>query len=127
MRWPEGATSLGPKPSLFFLFVCGGLKSQARWPKGPPHLALNFLIFLFCFLGFCFCFFLKTKMSPPPKKNTFCLLVQFLPCFVLSLFSPPLLTFFLLHFWVCCFQFWLFSLFCFIFFCCLFFCLLEQC
>ena len=55
------ATSLGPKPSLFYLFCffvfvffcfsfcffCffvvffGGFKGQVRWPKGPPHLALN--------------------------------------------------------------------------------------
>ena len=67
----QRATSLGPKPSLFFgfcflfvvffcfLFVCflgvfvflflffGGFKGQVRWPKGPPHLALNppFLFF----------------------------------------------------------------------------------
>ena len=50
------ATSLGPKPSLFvflflfcfcfvfFLFFFGGFKGQVRWPEGPPHLALKFLI-----------------------------------------------------------------------------------
>ena len=70
MRWPKGPPhfALNP-PSLFYfglffiiffvclfcffvLFVCfaflfcffvfiGGLKVQVRWPKGPPHLALN--------------------------------------------------------------------------------------
>ena len=54
---------------LFFLFF-GGFKGQVRWPEGPPHLALNLLIFWFlffvcCFLLFlccffvCFCFFLE--------------------------------------------------------------------
>ena len=58
----QRATSLGPKPSLFFcfcffvvfLFFFGGLKGQVRWPKGPPHLALNPPYFLFVFFGFCF-------------------------------------------------------------------------
>ena len=62
------ATSLGPKPSLFylFLFFCfsfvlfsflflffGGFKGQVRWPFGPPHLALNPPYFI-CFCFFCF-------------------------------------------------------------------------
>ena len=82
----QRATSLGPKPSLFFLcFVFffggggvffflffGGFKSQVRWPKGPPHLgpkpslfSFSFLYFLFVFL--CFPFFAsnpKTLLSP---------------------------------------------------------------
>ena len=45
-----------------FLFFCcfvsfGGFKGQVRWPKGPPHLALNppyFLFLFFFFLFFCF-------------------------------------------------------------------------
>ena len=46
---------------LFFLFCfcLGGFKGQVRWPKGPPHLALNppyFFVFVF-FLFFCFVFF----------------------------------------------------------------------
>ena len=63
-------TSLGPKPSFFFLVFCfvffwffcffWRVKGQVRWPKGPPHLALNppylFLFFVFC-LVFCFWFF----------------------------------------------------------------------
>ena len=41
----------------FFLFFFGGFKGQVRWPKGPPHLALNhpyFFVFVFCCF---FCFF----------------------------------------------------------------------
>ena len=51
---------------LFFVFF-GGFKGQVRWPKGPPHLALNppyviSFVFLFCFFClfffvFVFCFF----------------------------------------------------------------------
>ena len=43
---------------VFLLFCCfvvfGGFKGQVRWPKGPPHLALNPPYFLFLF--FCFVF-----------------------------------------------------------------------
>ena len=58
----QRATSLGPKPSLFSfsffvcfcLCFCGGLTGQVRWPKGPPHLALNPAYVSFC----CFLLFL---------------------------------------------------------------------
>ena len=62
--------------SVFFVFVClfvcffclffcffGRFKGQVRWPKGPPHLALNPPCFLFVFLFLLFfcllfvCFF----------------------------------------------------------------------
>ena len=47
---------------FFFFFFFGGFKGQVRWPKGPPHLALNpplFFVFLFFFFVFlCFFFFL---------------------------------------------------------------------
>ena len=37
----------------FFCFVSfGGFKGQVRWPKGPPHLALNPPYFLFLFFLF---------------------------------------------------------------------------
>ena len=39
---------------FFWLFFLGGFKGQVRWPKGPPHLALNPPYFFFCF---CFLFF----------------------------------------------------------------------
>ena len=41
---------------LLFSFFFGGFKGQVRWPKGPPHVALNppFFCFGFC----CCCFFL---------------------------------------------------------------------
>ena len=45
---------------LFFLFFCflGGFKGQVRWPKEPPHLALNPpYFFSFCFFS---CLFLLT-------------------------------------------------------------------
>ena len=49
---------------LFFVFLFGGFKGHVRWPKGPPHLALNppYLFFCFCFVFvfvfvlFCFLF-----------------------------------------------------------------------
>ena len=44
---------------VFLFCFFGGFKGQVRWPKGPPHLALNppyFLVFVFCLLFF-FCFF----------------------------------------------------------------------
>ena len=43
---------------LFFSFFClfGGFKGQVRWPKGPPHLALNPPYF-FVFVSFSFLFF----------------------------------------------------------------------
>ena len=42
---------------FFFFVFLGGFKGQVRWPKGPPHLALNppyffvFLLFFVCFFG----------------------------------------------------------------------------
>ena len=73
VRWGEvarRATPLGPKPSLLifccffcFLFCCfflvfcfGGFKGQVRWPKGPPHLALNppYLFVVLSFFSFPF-------------------------------------------------------------------------
>ena len=45
---------------FFVVFFVGGFKGQVRWPKGPPHLALNppyFMCFyFFVFLLFCFVF-----------------------------------------------------------------------
>ena len=41
---------------VFVLFLFGGFKGQVRWPKGPPHLALNPPYF-FVFVFFCFVFF----------------------------------------------------------------------
>ena len=101
----QRATSLGPKPSLFFVFIffcffCffGGFKGQVRWPKGPPHLALNPPYFLFVFLVFifllCFPFFVffnRQKDSFPPKKGHFLFIFQCLPLFLFSLFvASPL-------------------------------------
>ena len=45
---------------VFFVFYFfGGFKGQVRWPKGPPHLALNPpYFFVFVSLSF-FLFFLE--------------------------------------------------------------------
>ena len=63
---------------LFLLFCSfGGFKGQVRWPKGPPHLALNppYFLFVFCCFFSCFCFFvflkIKKKTCFPPKKGIF--------------------------------------------------------
>ena len=101
------ALRLGPKPSLFvicfffsvfvFCFVCffGGFKGQVRWPKAPPHLALNpphLLIFVFVFVFFfcSFAFFVfnrKTLFSP--LKRHFLLIFCVSLSFSLNLFWPP--------------------------------------
>ena len=49
--------------SVFFW----GFKGQVRWPKGPPHLALNPAFFVFCFpLPFLYLLLnRKTQFFPP--------------------------------------------------------------
>ena len=77
VRWggPKGHL-IGPKPSLFFvlffcllffcfLFVFGRFRGTVRWPKGPPHLALNPPFFVFVF-GFPFFAFNRKTSFPPP-------------------------------------------------------------
>ena len=53
---------------VFFVFVFfGGFKGQVRWPKGPPHLALNppFFVYFLSSLPFLSLFFnRKTLFSP---------------------------------------------------------------
>ena len=104
----QRATSLGPKPSLFLLFcfcffvlcfvffVCfGGFKGQVRWPKGPPHLALNppylfFLFFLFCSLfGFFWLFNTEPKTLFFPQKRAFLFIFSVSLSFSLCPFGPP--------------------------------------
>ena len=106
----QRATSLGPEPSLFFCFCffcfcCfvffGGFKGQVRWPKGPPHLALNppYFLFVFCFcFFFCFAFFfaflslcfIDKKTCFPPKKGHFCCSFFCVSlCFFLAFLGPP--------------------------------------
>ena len=117
------ATSLGPKPSLsvfcfysvFFVFCFGGFKGQVRWPKGPPHLALN-PPYLFVVLSFfSFPIFVSNTKKPcfPPRKGHFLFIFECLPLFLLSLFWPPpfsiflslSLSFFLLVFLPSCLSF----------------------
>ena len=86
---------------FFFVFVCfclfflGGFKGHVRWPKGPPHLALNPPYFI------CFCFFLLfvfhvfslslllLEKNPvfPPKKGIFVYFFCVSLCFSLALFQ----------------------------------------
>ena len=72
----QRATSLGPKPSLFYVFL---------------------FVFVFLFLFFCFCFFvvflfpclcfcLKNPVSPPPKKGIFVYFFCVSLCFSFALF-----------------------------------------
>ena len=43
---------------LFFLFCFfWRVKGQVRWPKGPPHLALNPLFWFLFYIFFVFCYF----------------------------------------------------------------------
>ena len=113
----QRATSLGPKPSLFYLclFFCwfvfffgfvffGGFKGQVRWPKGSPHLALSPPYFLFVLLlsfsCFCFSLFLlknrKKNLFSPLKKGIFVVNSSVFPfVYFLALFgalSPFFLT-----------------------------------
>ena len=75
---------------LFFLFCFsffGGFKGQVRWPKGPPHLALNppFSLFFVCLFFFCFCFpfFVlnrkKNLFPPPPRKKAISVYLSVFP------------------------------------------------
>ena len=88
------ATSLGPKPSFFcFVFVFfGGFKGQVRWPKGPPHLALNPpYLFLFVVFLFCLFFWLFSTKKPcfSPRKGHFLFIFSVSLSFSLSLVWPP--------------------------------------
>ena len=78
---------------VFFVFLCfvffGGFKGQVRWPKGPPHLALNppyFFVFVFFCFFWVFVFFGSGEVAQGPPH--------------LAL-NPPYLFFFV--FWVFCF------------------------
>ena len=72
------------------LFWGGGFKGQVRWPKGPPHLALNPPYFFLFFCCLCFPFFVfnrKTLFSH--EKGHFCLFICVSLCFALAFFGPP--------------------------------------
>ena len=117
VRWPKGPPHLALNPPYFlfsflcspflfsFLFICffcflfllffvffGGFKGQVRWPKGPPHLALNpphficfcFFLFFLCFLFLVFAFAGKKTLFSP-KKGIFCVFFLCLPLFLFSL------------------------------------------
>ena len=91
---------------LFLFFCCflfvflGGFKGQVRWPKGPPHLALNPPYLFFLFFGFwffsllCFlCFLIDKKPVFPLEKGIFCLFSMFLFLSPLTFFGLPLFLF----------------------------------
>ena len=66
-----------------------------RWPKGPPHLALNPPFFFgFCFFSLpCFlCFLIDKKTCFPPRKGHFLLNFNVSLSFSLNLFWPPLFS-----------------------------------
>ena len=117
-----------------------------RWPKGPPHLALNppyLFVFVFVFVFFVPFLSLLLIENPcfPPKKGIFCLFSVFLFLSPSTFFDLPLflflflclslslscscLSFFLLVFLFC---FLFVSCFClfFIFFFLLCFCFLKR-
>ena len=100
------ATSFGPNPPcfffcFFFLFFCfclvfcfGRFKGQVRWPKRPPHLALNppnlFIYCFFClFLFISFLCFVIQQNLCSPWKRAFLFVFECLPLFLLSFFWPP--------------------------------------
>ena len=68
-----------------------------RWPKGPPHLALNppyffvfvfFCWFLFFFFALLSLFFNRQKTCFPPRKGHFLLIFNVSLSFSLNLFWP---------------------------------------
>ena len=110
---------------LFCLCFCGGCKGQVRWPKGPPHLALNppyFCVFWGASPFFPLSFFVSLSLSLS------CYLLMFLVrafcfCFVCFLFQDVVLF----CFFACCLVWFRIiicdlCLFCILFSCCCCFC-----
>ena len=79
--------------SCFFCFVFLGFKGQVRWPKGPPHLALNpphCLSFCFFSLLSFLCFLNRQKTCFPPKKGHYCCSFFCVSlCLFLAFLGPP--------------------------------------
>ena len=80
---------------FFFCLFCffGGFKGQVRWPKGPPHLALNppyFLFLLFFVFVFFFCFVflegLRVRWGGPKILFLFFLIFVLFLCFPFFVF-----------------------------------------
>ena len=66
VRWPEGPTSLGPKPSLFIYFYWGG-----------------------CFFLFFSLLFTTKNWFFPLEKGNVCLFLSLSLCFSFAVFWPP--------------------------------------
>ena len=62
-----------------------------RWPKGPPHMALNPPYVFGFFFVFRFPSYTKNLLFPP--KGHFCLVCSVSICFSLAFFAPPFFTF----------------------------------
>ena len=82
----------------FFCFVFfGGFKGQVRWPKGPPHLALNppYLIVFVFLLFFCLIFFggFKGQVRWPKGPPHLALNPLYFPFVFLGFGSFSLLSF----------------------------------
>ena len=114
-----------PLSTFCFVFCFGGFKGQVRWPKGPPHLALNppcLLVFLFffgllLFLSFL-CFVIPKKPCFHPRKGHFLFIFECLPLFLFSFFgAPPFSIFLSLFLSSSCPSFLSFLSFFFVFFC----------
>ena len=99
---------------LGFLFFFWGFKGQVRWPKGPPHLALNhphfywfvflfvfgfrfaflvsfggFVLFFFCVLLGGFVVFIKIRLFSPWRRGYFCSCFGVSLCFSLACLTSP--------------------------------------
>ena len=65
-----------------------------RWPKGPPHLALNpTYFFLFPFLSLPLIISNRKTLFSPLKRAFFCLFSSVSLCFSLAFFWPPPFSF----------------------------------
>ena len=115
----QRATSLGPEPSLFYLFLFFCFPFFVFLFFLPPHLALNppyFICFCLFFVFVCFLVFApaRKKLVSPLKRACLCIFsvspfVSLLPCFTFSFLSLSLSLCLLFLFFSCflpfCFSF----------------------
>ena len=81
----------------FFCFFFGGFKGQVRWPEGATSLGPKPSFLCFCFVWFFVLFFglllIQKKPCFPPEKGIFCLFSVFLFLSPLAFFGLPLFLF----------------------------------